>query len=422
MLLHLWNFLRGYVMIHVSGFAGERLLSMAAYRGLLVWDVTRTGDGLTLFAAASDVTELREVAQKAGCGCEVCARRGLPVWRRRCRGRYGWGAGVLLFAVGLSLLSSMIWTVMVEGNHRLSRPELLALCREAGLSPGRWKSELDARAIGEALLLRCPELSWASVTIRGTEAVVRVAETIPAPEAIDRSGPMDLAASRSGVIVSITAAAGTQLVQPGDVVEAGQVLISSRVAVKDAGEEVGATHTHAAGQVTARVWYEVSDSLPLVWEEKHYTGETRENGALLLGHSKLDVWQPRTEGLWEWETLSQRFMKLGDYALPLGWERSRARAYTREKREWTEEEAETRLRQRLAETIENRLPDEAVWETTEYTFWIENQTLRGRAVASVQQRIEVEQPAESEEEPSGTEEPGTAKTEEVYFDRENFAN
>ena len=59
MFLTIWNYLRGYVVIEVSGFSVERFINLAAHKGVYIWDVNRVG-GKTLM----------KVSTKAGNGHE----------------------------------------------------------------------------------------------------------------------------------------------------------------------------------------------------------------------------------------------------------------------------------------------------------------------------------------------------------------
>ena len=75
------------------------------------------------------------------------------------------------------------------------------------------------------------DISWVSVGIHGTDATIRLAETIGGVEIIDKETPCDIVASTDGVILQITAERGTPLVAAGDVVKKGDVLISSALTI-----------------------------------------------------------------------------------------------------------------------------------------------------------------------------------------------
>ena len=93
----------------------------------------------------------------------------------------------------------------IEGNERLSKEELLSACREMGLYPGVRKRSVDTQAVTNGLLEDFADISWVSVGIHGTDATIRLAETIEGVEIIDKETPCDIVASTDGVILQITA-------------------------------------------------------------------------------------------------------------------------------------------------------------------------------------------------------------------------
>ena len=42
MFLSVWNYLRGYVTIELSGFSVERFMNLASHKGIYLWDIKNT--------------------------------------------------------------------------------------------------------------------------------------------------------------------------------------------------------------------------------------------------------------------------------------------------------------------------------------------------------------------------------------------
>jgi hypothetical protein len=124
------------------------------------------------------------------------------------------------------------------------------------------------------------QLASIAINIKGThvqvEVLERVAETPPAVH----DGYCNVVASRDGIIVSAVSSAGTVIVSPGEVVEAGQILISAFSVGK---RNVYRLH-HAKGTVLARVYESYSRVFPTAVEPKAYTGrETVRRSVSVLG-------------------------------------------------------------------------------------------------------------------------------------------
>lgn len=158
----------------------------------------------------------------------------------------------------------------------------------------------------KALLADISDLSWVSVSIKGAEATVKVAETIVTPTPMEEETPCDIIAEKDGVVEKITAAKGTPLVQTGDVVQAGDVLISAEVQVGLEGEPMETEYVAASGSVQATTWAEVTEEQMLTETEKIFGGKEKENHVLLFGDLELDFIKPHMESDFEKEVLEEK--------------------------------------------------------------------------------------------------------------------
>ena len=363
-------------------------MNMAAYRGVYLWEVAREGAGMTMKAAGNSLELLQACAEKTGCTLEILSYGGLPVFLGRFRKRQVWTAGLLCFAAGLYLLSSFVWVVRIEGNERLSKAELLSACKEMGLRPGVWKRKVDTQAVTNGLLEDFTDISWVSVGIHGTDATVKLAETIEKVEIIDKETPCDIVAAADGVILQITAERGTPLVAAGDVVKKGDVLISSALTIGLEGEEQHTEYTAAEGTVTARIWRRLTEEVPLQYEEIVYSGEEKENHSLLFSGKELDILHPDSDVQWEKELLSEKTFGLGDRRLPFTWRKERWKAYETVQKTRTADEAKTLLEEKLRKNAENLLSPYGTIEDMAIGYEVYANSVRAEAEVTMADRIE----------------------------------
>lgn len=384
----LWYYLCGYVKIRAKGFSAERFMNMAAYRGVYLWDVALEGAGMTMKAAGSSMDILEVCAEKTGCTIEILGWGGLPTFLRQLRKRQVWAAGLLFFAAGLYLLSSFIWTVEVEGNERLEKEEILSFCKEMGLQPGKWKRNVDTEKIADELLENFSDISWISVGIHGTDARIKLAETIEKVELVDQETPCDMIASADGVILQITAERGTPMVSAGDVVQKGDVLISSELTIGLEGEEQHTEYAAAEGAVTARIWQRLTEELPLQYEEIIYSGVEKENHSLILSEREVDMFHPNTDRQWEKTVVQETPLALGDFILPLKWKKEIWKAYETVEKERTIEEAKASLEETLRKKAEKLLSAYGTIENIEIKFEEYADCVRAEAEITMAERIE----------------------------------
>jgi similar to stage IV sporulation protein len=95
------------------------------------------------------------------------------------------------------------------------------------------------------------DLSFVGIRVRGMRAIVEAVEKVPVPDMVDRSAPCHVVAAKDAVVVSIDVLDGMAAVRPGDIVKAGQMLVSGQVTLSD-GEVL---NKHAMANVTGSVWY-----------------------------------------------------------------------------------------------------------------------------------------------------------------------
>lgn len=287
MLTKLGSFFVGYVTLIVKGAGLEKFVNMAVSRGIYLWDIVWLDQRkIRLRARISAVRALRHIGRRTGCRFHIEAKSGLPFAAARFRKRQMMvlGAGVCL--LGLYLLSSFVWFVRVEGNKQVSKEEILKSAEIAGLQMGTFKRRVDTDRISRLVLTDLPRLSWVGVEITGTKAIIRVAEkTVKKP--VD-TAPAHVVAVKTGLIKEILVLEGQPVVQEGDTVNAGEILISGIVRPvlppeeqKDEDhdgrpdpppEPAKPRYVRAQGMVRARIWYEGYGESPIVSAGLRKTG------------------------------------------------------------------------------------------------------------------------------------------------------
>ena len=275
MLLRLWNFLRGYVTVEITGFSAERFLNMAAHRGVYMWDAERTAAGLQMNVSVQGFKRLKGCAKKTKCRVKILRRQGLPFVLHRYRKRKILLGGGLFFVAALYILSSFVWRIDVAGNDRLHTDEILAHMESAGLKVGAFKLTLNDKDLQQSLITRFPDIGWADIYIKGTRAEIRIAETIPKQPLFDRSAPCDIIAAKDGLISDIITGAGQPLVKRNDVVKKGEKLVSGALELIVDDAPVGITYVRSYAEVWAKCYTAFTFSVPYEYTEKVYTGNTK---------------------------------------------------------------------------------------------------------------------------------------------------
>jgi len=211
------------------------------------------------------------------------------------------------------------------------------------LSVGVFRTNINYRDIEAALLSHFrADIAFVSVSLHGTRAQVFLTETIPPPEIIDYSIPADIIAAKDGLIISIATSSGTPQVRPGDVVAAGDILVSGalNIGTDDTGYQT--QYVRASSAVIARMYYRITFEVPLNYHERIYTGNIVRNYSILISDNefKMPFFNNAPQfSEYDHNTTNSQFSFGRNYPMPIHLITTHFREYTRELQTRTVEEA-----------------------------------------------------------------------------------
>lgn len=289
------NYLRGFVSVTVWGAFPERLLNLCAANRLPFWALVWVDETTFRFTVPfREFKRLENLARKAMCELRAPRRAGLPVLAMNLCRRWAFLSGMGLCLLTLCFLSQVVLTVDVEGNEAVSTAVILEELSRLGLRPGVFGPLLEEEEIANAALIELDELSFLSVNLYGCRAQVLVKEAEAAPARPDKTIPADLVSAAGGIVTQVTATAGQALVQEGDTVVKGDVLITGFMdlpEISDAEADAGMYVVRASGQVWARTWRTLKAQIPLTAQVKAYTGASNTRFALDFFGQRVNFYQ-----------------------------------------------------------------------------------------------------------------------------------
>ena len=329
----LMNYLLGVVRVRVTGPFPERLLNLCAQGGVPFGGVEwMDGHTLRLTARRRALGRLTELAGRVDCQVEVEGRRGLPEVLGRFRTRYAFLIGMAFALCAVGVLSRFVLTIQVTGNQQVPTAVILSELRRLGVRPGVYGPALDRKQLAQEALLELDGLSWMALNLHGTRLEVVVREAVKAPERVDTAENVDLIAEADGLVVKVEPELGDSLVEPGDTVAAGDILISGTVTLEppmysDAPERY--YQVHARGRVWARTWRTLTAAIPLEAAVKDYTGRERSVWSVQLFGRRVEIFGTTSISWSEYDkitTVRQAALPSGDL-LPLSLVRETVREY-----------------------------------------------------------------------------------------------
>lgn len=370
------NYMRGSTQLEVEGPYPERFFNICSATGVRFWGV-EVVDETTVRVVVARSQARRAAALGPRCLCQVRTLReeGAPSLALHLRDRYGLLLGMALSLIAVLVLSRFILVIDIVGNAAVPDSVILSELSDIGLSVGSYGPGVDARAVSNRALMDLEELGFLSVNIRGIVAEVVVREADPAPEVEPIGVAVDLVAQKSGTILDVDGLAGEPVVEPGQEVSAGDVLISGTVNLfrKDVPEELLAAYpTLAKGRVWAEVEEAFSASAPLSTWTKAYTGETATRYQVILFGKAFKISSKTFQPFPYYDKieLSQALTLRGGLVLPLAVERQVCAEYQPQALALDRDEVEARLREVLSRRLESALGEgggilDAAWSVTE---------------------------------------------------------
>jgi similar to stage IV sporulation protein len=207
---------------------------------------------------------MRKQAKKCGCRISLSEKRGLPFLLFRYRKRKWFAAGVAFFFIIVWVLSSIVWTIDIQGNKLIDTSLIISDLEKVGLKKGTFKRNINKVDLAYKMMLKRDDISFIGIDIEGTKAKVKIVEKVKVPDVIPKDEPCDIVADKTGIISRMEVLAGEKLVKIGDTVSKGQLLILGKVEMNNFPEKTEEVHSMA--KIMARVWYEESERLT-VFEE-----------------------------------------------------------------------------------------------------------------------------------------------------------
>ncbi|NLW56023.1 MAG: sporulation protein YqfD [Firmicutes bacterium] len=258
-------FLHGYVVAMVQGKGSEALINQAIAGGITFWDVQRKAPDIIIFKLQAEAyPRLRPYFWRTRTRGKILRRRGWPFIWQRIKRKKGWLLGMVVFLFTLYYLSSYIWVVEITGVKTIDQARIRQNLTELGLRPGVGRKEIEAKRdwLIKELRMRLPEAVWVTVHLQGVVSLVTVTEKTP-PPAVDQAAT-DLVAAKDGLITSLIVVDGTAVVEEGDTVSRGDLLIMGEKTLRYLDGRIETKRVKAVGKVMARVWYELVIEEPLV--------------------------------------------------------------------------------------------------------------------------------------------------------------
>ncbi|MHB8075432.1 sporulation protein YqfD [Desulfosporosinus fructosivorans] len=290
-------FWQGRIFFLARGEQLARFLNQILKDGVIVFHTQKSERGMRAQIKLADFRRLRRAARQTHTRVHIMAKYGWPFIAARWWRRKGLLTGIAIIALVLTILSQLVLSISVTGNHNVLTADVLERAEKLGLKTWTKSKDLDLNQIAKALQEQLSDAAWIGVEQNGTGVLIKISEKTR-PSIPEEAG--NLVAKHAGIVKEIMVIQGTPQVHEGETVRAGQVLITQALnpslpsAPNAAVNNLNTSKptppaSMARGFVRARVWYSAEKQTPLVEDNVEESGETAVGWGIKFGSRVIMV-------------------------------------------------------------------------------------------------------------------------------------
>ncbi|QCX32407.1 sporulation protein YqfD [Caloramator sp. E03] len=309
------EFFSGYIVVRLEGLNPEKFINMAIKYGVTLWDVKRVNFTTVIFKMKYDqYGMLRGIIQKTGVKTKIIKKVGMHFIYKKALRRKVFVLGIGIFLAIIVYMLNIIWQIDIVGNKTVNTDIIYEAAKKAGLKEGTLKYKLNLRDIEDYILNNVKEISVVTIKLQGIKAKIEVVERKMPPQIKNLEEPINVIASKDGIILKISAYMGKAMVKEGDYVKKGQVLISG---VLTDTQNVPIKLVHAFGEVIAKTWYESVKEVNINYKYEERTGRTAKK--VYYNYFGKDIYIKNDNILFKKydKIIEKKIFKIGNFSMPV---------------------------------------------------------------------------------------------------------
>lgn len=383
------NYFTGYVKIKVEGLFLERFINICVSKKILLMDIKREKSTI-MYAnvGIADYKKLKQVARKTKSKIKIQRKKGLPFTIKKYRKRKIFG---ILFVVILALLivsSNYIWNIEISGNVKITNQEILQSLEGSGLKVGLSKNDIDINAVISKIRLDREDIAWIGITVKGTNAIVKIKEAAKAPEVIDENKFCNIVANKTGMITKINVQNGTANVKVGDIVEEGDILVNGYLE----GKYTGTRYVHGAATVEAKIWYTKKEKAMLKQRIPVQTGNEEKKYSIKFKKNQINLFKTLSK-FEKYDTINEnkKIILFSNFYLPIEVVKITNKEYVLQDVTYTNEEQTQILTEKLKKELLEEIGEQKNIVNVNVNTYSQDEAVEVEVTYEVLENIGVEQ-------------------------------
>lgn len=298
------SYIRGYYIISLEGIGIEKFLNHLIRSNIRVYNVNRVSNTKIEFCVErQDMKAFKQAYRGSNFEVKVKQKTGIPFVLKRIYKLKGMWICAIVSLMLLMLTSQFVTDIYIQVPEGIKKEEIRKELYNADLKPGVYKKNIDRKEIRDHIMLKFDEVAYISINVKGTNIFVTVTKKAETLKSTQESNYCNIIAEKNGIIEKVIPRSGNRVVNPGDIVQKGDVLISG-------------ANTKSVPEVWASTFYEVSKSANYEDTIKEKTGNNKKVYTISFYDEKYII---RKNIKYKDYTIDNKEHKLsiGDYTFPV---------------------------------------------------------------------------------------------------------
>ncbi len=352
----------GYVRIEVEGYYIERFINICQNKKIFIWNLKRKkGVKLYLNIGIKDFKKLKNIARKTNCKIKINKKKGIPFILHRYKKRKIFAIFLIIIAFAIYTSSKYVWNIEVQVEDNLQIEQIEEDLADLGLRKGVLKSKIEKEKLINELRLKRNDISWIGIDLKGTNVIIKAVKADEKPDLLDNSDYCNIVAKKSGIITKIIAQNGTAVVNEGDEVNEGDILIAGYME----GKYTDKRYVHSLGFVQAKIKYYKSERIYLNQEKLKDTGDEEKKFQIKFNNFQINFYKTLSKfKIYDTIYTEKKLKVFSNFYLPISVVEITNKEQVKEMQKYNKEEAIELGKEQLSRAIEKDIANkENILET-----------------------------------------------------------
>ena len=298
------SFIRGYYTVTVEGLDTESFLNYLIRNKIYVYNVNRMEKSKIQFNIdRNNYKKLKKIHRSNKFKIKVKRQTGIPFIAKRIYTYRGMVICAIISLIILMSTSQFVTDVYITAPEGIDKTALKKELYIQGVKPGVYKKSIDRKIVRENIMGKFKQIAYVSINVKGTNIFVNITKKDESQNSDENSNYCNIIAQKDGIIEKIVPRSGEAIVQEGDIVKKGDVLING-------------ANTTAQPEVWAMTFYEAKKTSNYIDIKNQRTGNKKNVYTISFYDKKYKILRNIKYRDYEIEN-NIKELRIGDYTFPV---------------------------------------------------------------------------------------------------------